>query len=51
MGADDRVTLRLQPPPTLQIIFHRGARRKRIRISVSLTKAACFRWLRPIAVS
>ena len=27
-GGDDRVTLRLQPPPTLQIIFHRGARAK-----------------------
>ena len=27
-GGDDRVTLRLQPPPTLQIIFHRGARSK-----------------------
>ena len=25
---DDRVTLRLQPPPTLQIIFHCGARAK-----------------------
>ena len=28
IGGDDRVTLRLQPPPTLQIIFHRGARAK-----------------------
>ena len=27
-GGDDRVTLRLNPPPTLQIIFHRGARAK-----------------------
>ena len=28
LGGDDRVTLRLQPSPTLQIIFHRGARAK-----------------------
>ena len=28
IGGDDRVTLRLQPPPTLLIIFHRGARAK-----------------------
>ena len=27
-GGDDRVTLRLNPPPTLQIIFHRGAKAK-----------------------
>ena len=28
IGGDDRVTLRLNPPPTFQIIFHRGARAK-----------------------
>jgi hypothetical protein len=28
IGGDDRVTLRLNPPPTLQVIFHRGARAK-----------------------
>lgn len=28
IGGVDRVTLRLHPPPTLQIIFHRGARAK-----------------------
>ena len=28
IGGDDRVTLRLNPPPTLQVIFHRGAKAK-----------------------
>ena len=27
-AGDDRVTLRLHPPPALQIVFHRGARAK-----------------------
>lgn len=27
-GGDDRVTMRLSPPPILQLVFHRGAKAK-----------------------